>query len=112
MGSYGSALSVQSLQDTQDLINHIALPPQLPQSAEPDTTTINRNLLHLLQDVTKSFNHTACPAWTSVSRTLSSLDRTEQAKTLRDDLLGAHLTALKPGGKHYVQPSRTRTDMS
>ncbi|KAG9764117.1 hypothetical protein KCU73_g1100, partial [Aureobasidium melanogenum] len=97
MGSYGSALSVQSLQDAQDLINHIALPPQLPQSTESDTSTINGNLLRLLQDVTKSFNHRACPAWTSVSKMLTSLDRTEQAKTLRDDLLGAHLTALNSG---------------
>ncbi|KAG9566451.1 hypothetical protein KCU71_g4050, partial [Aureobasidium melanogenum] len=96
MESYGSALNVQSHQDAQNLINHIALPPQLPQSADSDTSTINRNLLHLLQDATKSFNHNACPAWTSVSRMLSSLDHTEQAKTLRDDLLGANLNALSP----------------
>ncbi|KAG9514191.1 hypothetical protein KCV07_g8292, partial [Aureobasidium melanogenum] len=97
MTSQGSALSVQSLQDAQDLINHIALPPQLPQSAESDASAINRNLLHLLQDATKSFNHNACPAWTTVSKMLSSLDYTEQAKSLRDDLLSAHLTALSPG---------------
>lgn len=101
MTSQGSALSVQSLQDAQDLINHIALPPQLPQSAESDASAINRNLLHLLQDATKSFHHNACPAWTTVSKMLSSLDYTEQAKSLRDDLLSAHLTALSPGGKQH-----------
>ncbi|KAG9762013.1 hypothetical protein KCU73_g2114, partial [Aureobasidium melanogenum] len=97
MASQGSTLSVQSLQDVQDLINHIALPPQLPQSADSDASTINRNLLHLLQDATKSFDHRPYTAWTSVSKMLSSLDLTEQAKTLRDDLLGVHLTALSSG---------------
>lgn len=102
MTSYGSALSVQSHQDAQNLTNHIALPPQLPQSADADPSTINKNLLRLLQDVTKSFDHKACPAWTPVSRMLSSLDHTEQAKALRDDLLGAHLRALGPGGKQHL----------
>jgi hypothetical protein len=101
MASQGSTLSVQSLQDVQDLINHIALPPQLPQSADSDASTINRNLLHLLQDATKSFDHRPYTAWTSVSKMLSSLDLTEQAKTLRDDLLGVHLTALSSGGKQH-----------
>lgn len=111
MASQGIAPGAQSLQDAQDLINHIALPPQLPQSADPDTSTINKNLLHLLQDATKSFNCRACPAWASVSKMLSSLDHTEQAKTLRDDLLGSHLTALSPGGKRRVYIFETRTDM-
>ncbi|KAK6003187.1 hypothetical protein QM012_001032 [Aureobasidium pullulans] len=97
MRTHGSTLNVQDLQDAQNLINHIALPPQLPQSADSETITINSNLLHLLQDVTKNFNHRACTAWTSVSKMLSSLAHTEQAKTLRDDLLGAYLTALSPG---------------
>ncbi|KAH0276467.1 hypothetical protein KCU91_g3852, partial [Aureobasidium melanogenum] len=97
METYGSALNVQSHQDAQNLINHIALPPQLPQSADSDTSTINRNLLHLLQDATKSFNHNACPAWTSVSRMLSTMEKTEQAETMRDDLLGTHLTVLESG---------------
>ncbi|KAI4721480.1 hypothetical protein E4T48_02363 [Aureobasidium sp. EXF-10727] len=94
MASKESALSAQNI---QDLINHIALPPQLPQTAEPDPSTISRNLLRLVQDVTKTFDHRACTAWTSVSKMLAMLDHTEQAETLRDDLLGAHLTALDPG---------------
>lgn len=98
----GSNKSAPSKKDLQDLINHIALPPQLPQRAEPDLSTINSNLLHLLQDVTQTFNKRSCAAWTHVSRMLSSLDKTEQARTLRDDLLGAHLTALGPGGKYYA----------
>ena len=102
METYGSALNVQSHQDAQNLINHIALPPQLPQSADSDTSTINRNLLHLLQDATKSFNHNACPAWTSVSRMLSTMEKTEQAETMRDDLLGTHLTVLESGGEYYL----------
>ena len=89
-----------SAEDIHNLINHVALPPQLPQSEEPDLPSINNNLLHLLQDVTQTFNNSSCAAWTHVSKMLSALDKTEQAKSLRDNLLGAHLTALDSGSKY------------
>lgn len=101
-----------SAADIQNLINHVALPPQLPQKEEPDLSTINNNLLHLLQDVTQTFNSRSCTAWAHVSKMLSSLNNTEQARSLRDDLLGAHLTALNPGGKYLAQPSKISTHAS
>jgi len=101
-----------SAKDIHNLINHVALPPQLPQRAEPDLPRINNNLLHLLQDVTRTFKYRSCAAWTHVSKMLSALDKTEQAKSLRDDLLGAHLTALDSGGKYNAQPSTTLTNGS
>jgi hypothetical protein len=101
-----------SVADIQNLINHVALPPQLPQSEEPDLSSINDNLLRLLQDVTQTFNNRSCAAWTSVSRMLLSVDKTEQAKAVRDDLLSSHLTALKSGGKYYIQLSETSTHAS
>jgi hypothetical protein len=106
MAANNGALGVA---DVQNLINHVALPPQLPQSEEPDLSTINKNLLRLLLGITQSFNNRGCAAWTSVAKMLTTLDKTEQARALRDDLLGAHLTALNPGGKYYAQPSRTHT---
>jgi hypothetical protein len=109
MGSKNGALSVH---DVHDLINHIALPPQLPQSEDSNPSVINSNLLQLLQDVTKTFDHRTCGAWTFVSRMLSALDKTEQAKTLRDDLLGGSLTALKPGGKYCIYLSKMFTHAS
>lgn len=107
MGSKNSALGVEHI---HNLINHVALPPQLPQSEEPDLPSINNDLLRLLQDVTQTFNNRSCAAWTSVSKMLSALDKTEQVKTLRDDLLSTLLTALNPGGKYYAQPSTTLTN--
>ncbi|KAH0276074.1 hypothetical protein KCU91_g4106, partial [Aureobasidium melanogenum] len=97
MASQGGAPGAQSLQDAQNLINHIALPPQLPQSADLCISNINRNLLHLLQDAVKSLDYRVCTVWSSVSKMLSALEKTEQAETMRDDLLGTHLTALKTG---------------
>lgn len=101
---------MDSKPDIQNLINHVALPPQLPQSAEPDLPSINKNLLRLLQDVAQTFKYRSCAAWTHVSKMLSALDKTEQAKSLRDDLLNTHLTALSPGGKCYALPPPTLTN--
>lgn len=106
MGSKKSAL----VPDIHNLINHIALPPQLPQSAESDLPSINNNLLHLLQDATQTFKYRGCAAWTHVAKMLSALDKTEQAKSLRDDLLSTHLTALNSGGKCYALPSPMLTN--
>ncbi|KEQ74499.1 hypothetical protein M436DRAFT_34467, partial [Aureobasidium namibiae CBS 147.97] len=83
--------------DLQDLINHVALPPQLPQSEEPDPSRINGNLMKLLQDVAETFDLRTCAAWASVSKMLSALDKTEQAKALNDVSLRADLKALKSG---------------
>jgi hypothetical protein len=106
MGSNSGALSVS---DAHDLINHVALPPQLPQTEEPNPSAININLLRLVQDATKTFDHRICPAWTFVSRMLSALDKTEQTKSLRDNLLGGYLTALRPGGKYNAHLTRMYT---
>ncbi|KAG9663822.1 hypothetical protein KCU64_g1072, partial [Aureobasidium melanogenum] len=90
----GSALSVQ---DVQNLINHIALPPQLPQTEEPDPSTINKNLLLLLQTTGKTFEYRNCAAWTSVTKMLSTMAKSEKAKTLSDDFLSTHMEASGPG---------------
>ena len=109
MEAANGALHVREI---HSLINHVALPPQLPQSEEPDLPSINNNLLHLLQDVTQTSKNSSCAAWTHVSKMLSALDKTEQAKSLRDDLLGTHLTALDSGGKYNAQLSMTFTNAS
>lgn len=96
--------------DVHNLINHVALPPQLPQGAEPDLPSINNNLLHLLQDATQTFKYRSCAAWTHVSKMLSALDKTEQAKSLRGDLLSTYVNALDSGGKCYALPSPTLTN--
>ncbi|KAH0338328.1 hypothetical protein KCU81_g7698, partial [Aureobasidium melanogenum] len=90
----GSALGVQ---DVQNLINHIALPPQLPQAEEPDPSTIDKNILLLLQTAGKTFEHRNCAAWTSVTKMLSTLAKTERAKTLSDGFLITHMEASGPG---------------
>ncbi|THY36728.1 hypothetical protein D6D01_00185 [Aureobasidium pullulans] len=86
-----------SAQDLRDLTNHIALPPQLPQSEDPDRCTINKNLLHLLQDVTEIRDRHTSGAWNSVTKMLRALDESEQAGILRDDMLDTHLSALGTG---------------
>ncbi|KAH0034044.1 hypothetical protein KCU78_g2340, partial [Aureobasidium melanogenum] len=93
-----STSSVLEVQDVHDLINHITLPPELPQTEDLDPYTINRNLFHLIQDVTETFEHRDSAAWTAVSKMLSALGKTEQAKSLNDDSLGTHLKALNTGG--------------
>lgn len=99
MRSTGSALGVQ---DIQNLINHIALPPQLPQTEELDPHTIKRNLLRLIQDVTENFERRNCAAWTAVSKMLSALGKTEQAKSLDDGSLDTHLKGLDAGGEYQI----------
>lgn len=91
-----------SAEDIHNLINHVALPPQLPQSEESDPSRINSNLVHLLQDAMKTFDRRTSTAWASVSNMLSALDKTEQAKALNDDSLRADLKALNPGGECQV----------
>ena len=99
MEATNAALSVG---DVHNLINHVALPPQLPQSEEPDPSRINSNLVHLLQDAMKTFDRRTSAAWASVSKMLSALDKTEQAKALNNDSLRADLKALNPGGECQV----------
>ena len=109
MGSNNSALSEK---DLQILINHIALPPQLPQTEEPDPCRINSNLVKLLQDVARTFDLRTCAAWASVSKMLSALDKTEQAKALNDESLRADLEALNAGGEYHPRSSQTSADTS
>lgn len=105
----GSALSVQ---DVQNLINHIALPPQLPQTEEPDPSTINKNLLLLLQTTGKTFEYRNCAAWTSVTKMLSTMAKSEKAKTLSDDFLSTHMEASGPGGEYRIKLSETSINVS
>jgi hypothetical protein len=88
--------------DVLDLINHVILPPQLPQVEEPDPSRINNNLVQLLQDVTRTFDQRTCAAWASVSKMLSTLGKTEQARALNDDSLSADLKALNTGGEYRI----------
>jgi hypothetical protein len=109
MGANSSALSVE---DVHSLINHIALPPQLPQTEELDPSRIDRNLIHLLQGVLKIFDLRGQAAWLSVSKMLSTLDKTEQARALNINSPGADLQALNAGGKCQVHQLRMSTDTS
>jgi hypothetical protein len=108
MGSNTSALSVQ---DLHTLINHVALPPQLPQTEEPDPSRIDKSLLHLLRDAMNTFDLRSSAAWTSVSKMLSTLDKTEQARALNDDSLGARLKDLDAGGECQTGSFRLSTDI-
>jgi hypothetical protein len=98
----GSNIDALSVKDLQDLINHVVLPPQLPQSEELDPSRIHSNLVNLLQHAVKTFDHRTHAAWTSVFKMLSALEKTEQARALNDDLLGAALKALNTGGQCQV----------
>ncbi|KAG9568088.1 hypothetical protein KCU71_g3382, partial [Aureobasidium melanogenum] len=88
------ALSAKTI---QDLINHIVLPPKLPQSEDTDPIGIRRDLLRLLQDVVKTFDHCTDAAWISVSKMLSTLGQIEQGKHLQNDSLSAQFKALGIG---------------
>jgi hypothetical protein len=94
--------SAPSVQDLQNLINHVALPPQLPQTEEPDPSRIDKSLLHLLRDAMNTFDLRSSVAWTSVSKMLSMLDKTEQARALNNDSLTANLRGLNAGGECQV----------
>ena len=84
--------------DLSGLVNHIVLPPKLPQSEDLDSATINRNLLYLLQDVTAMLSSRIGPVLKPVIKMLSALLTTEQTDKLRDGLLQAQLSALETGG--------------
>lgn len=90
-----------SARNVQDLINHIVLPPKLPQCEDTDPIGIRRDLLGLLQNVVKTFDHCTCAAWISVSKMLSTLGQTEQGKHLQKDPLSARFKALDYGGKYH-----------
>jgi hypothetical protein len=111
MRSDNGAFSDEDVQNLQNLINHIVLPPQLPQKEESDPLKINSDLVHLLRDVTKTFDQRTSAAWISVIKMLSTLDRTEQTSALNDESLGADLKGLKAGGQYYFEPFRTLIDI-
>ena len=87
-----------SADDLANLVNHIVLPPKLPQREDLDSATVNRNLLLLLQDVTATLASRVGAVLEPVTKMLSALDAAEQTDKSRDGLLQAQLSALKAGG--------------
>lgn len=87
-----------SADDLANLVNHIVLPPKLPQREDLDLAAVNRNLLCLLQDVTAALTSRVGAVLKPVTKMLSALDATGQTDKLRDGLLQAQLSALEVGG--------------
>lgn len=52
------------------LINHIALPPKLPQTEERDTPGIEKSLLRLTKNVLSEYDNRSLAAWKAVSQML------------------------------------------
>ena len=84
----GHAVDAQNL---YDLVNHIVLPPRLPQSADIKPEIIEQNLLHLVRDVLPAMESGTCPAWTDIARMLSKLDLVKNANGLDSNTLRADL---------------------
>ena len=91
----GHAVDAQNL---YDLVNHIVLPPRLPQSADIKPEIIEQNLLHLVRDVLPAMESGTCPAWTDIARMLSKLDLVKNANGLDSNTLRADLATLAPDG--------------
>lgn len=90
------------LRDLSAVINHVVLPPQLPQQEDGDQYSVEDDLVHLTDDVAQrmlpSLPLEHHPSWQSVLKMLYKLKSVKHGTGLRSDVLEAHLTSMKPSG--------------
>ena len=107
MPSKGDAVGAHHL---HDLINHIVLPPKLPQKADEKPEVIERNLLGLVQHVVSVMDSVICSAWTDIATMLRKLDNIKRLYALDSSVLEHELSALSPGGMYFLMSSVPLTD--
>lgn len=93
------------------IVNHVALPPQLPQGREKDTAEGERALLALLLDHVEAFYGRCPPAdkdsWTKVRRALLYSVPAHNNGALSSDKIKIALNSLGPQGMSAAVPCLT-----
>lgn len=98
---HGSAVP---LKEFVQLINHVALPPQLPQRADEYPGVLQKNLLCLVQGVIPSVNHEAHETWRAIASMLTALGDVMIAEHIDPVKLLSQISALSPGSM-YLGPN-------
>lgn len=87
------------------LVNHLVLPPKLPQSAEPDSTTAvaEKCLLDLVRSSLQAYRQ-QCPSesrksWLEIQGMLLLWANTEPCEEMSAKLLAQTMSNMNPGGK-------------
>lgn len=90
------------------IINHVFLPPKLPQATETHTETKNSTLLKLLQHVAETYyqNTTGSESlqWTPIIQMLTTLCSLENGSSLPTELFRNAMVRMKTGGKYIYRP--------
>lgn len=86
------------------IINHIVLPPKLPQSEDVNLTDIEDALLRLARRVALTLPTTLSTkdrfTWQPVVGMLSDWSEIKQGGDMRDDILISKLSKMSPGGSY------------
>lgn len=90
----------------QFLINHLVLPPKLPQSQEEDLDKGHNVLLDFIYRNAVKFGN-LCDKddqmhWKHIVKMLSVWKETSQSGALSPDVLETNLMSMKPNGKDYL----------
>lgn len=89
------------------IINHIVLPPKLPQSEDVNLTEIEDAILRLAQRVALTLLTTLSTkdrfTWQPVVGMLSDWSEIKQGGDLRDDILISKFSKMSPGGSYLYQ---------
>jgi hypothetical protein len=81
------------------LINHIALPPKLPQTEERDTPGIEKSLLRLTENVLSEYDNRSSAAWKAVSKMLRQSSGVRSGSGLDAEQLDTALLNMELDGK-------------
>ncbi|KAI5201355.1 hypothetical protein E4T39_05203 [Aureobasidium subglaciale] len=85
-----------SLEDVTDLVNHIALPPNLPTSQDRQPAVTEQNLLLLAQTAINSMESVSPQVWSPISDMLVKLHSMKQMTGFDHDLLSQDLASMQP----------------
>jgi uncharacterized protein (DUF608 family) len=95
------------LKSLTDLVNHVVLPPRLPQCEDANPASLEKNLLHLARCVTATYTSSldsfTQTAWKPVVTMLGDWTEIKQGSDLRNDVMVSKLASLKPAGTLICQ---------
>jgi hypothetical protein len=100
------------------IINHVFLPPKLPQEAEADLGERNPTLLRVVRDIAKSYHerrgHDRDDQWTPAVKMLTTLGQLENNNSLDPTAFRKSVRHMESGGRLILSlstPKRADADL-
>lgn len=95
-------------EELEYIINHVFLPPKLPQKAEDYTDAKNSTLLKLLQHVAETYLQNGTDSerlqWALIIRMLTNLRSLENGSSLPNKEFRDAIVGMKTGGNYTCRP--------